>query len=122
MSGGHWEYRNDYLADDIFGWSISPDYGEDGFKKARKARSINPLEDKQLSEMLWDMLCLLHSYDWYASGDTCEETYRKDVAYFKKKWLKASAEEQTRREIDETIEEARKELYRTFGIEDSNCT
>lgn len=122
MSGGRWDYENDRLAHEIFSWNLDPDYGEDGFKQSVVARKINPLEDKQLSEMLWDMLCLLHSYDWYASGDCCEDSYRKDVAYFKNKWLKPQAADQTRREIDETIEEARRELYRTFGIEDSNCT
>lgn len=122
MSGGHWDYKNDYLANEMFGWWGSPDYGERGFSQATRARKQDPLEDKQLSELLWDLFCVLHSYDWYASADTGEETYRKDVAYFKKKWLKASTEELTRREIDEAIEETRKELYKTFGIEDSNCT
>lgn len=122
MSGGHWEYKNDYVAQEIFAWRLYPDYGKDGFKDARKARSINPLEDKQLSEMLWDMFCLLHSYDWYISGDCCEETYRADVAYFKKKWLKPTPEDQVRREIEKTLEEAKEELFKTFGINDSNCT
>lgn len=122
MSGGHWNYMNDTLANELFGWGCSPNYGERGFSQAKYARKSNPLEDKQLSELCWDLFCVLHSYDWYACADTGEDTYRKDVAYFKKKWLKSTPEEQARREIDETIEEARKELYKTFGIEDSNCT
>jgi hypothetical protein len=116
MSGGHWEYKNDYLSHEIFGWGLYPDYGEDGFEQSAIARKKNPLEDKLMSEMLWDMLCVLHSYDWYASGDTCEETYRKDVARFKKKWLKFSEGELVRREIDAELEETRKELYRSLGV------
>lgn len=114
MSGGHWNYRNDYIADEIF--NIYPDYGKRGFEKSALARKYNPLEDKQLSELAWDLFCVLHSYDWYACGDTCEETYRKDVDYFKKKWLKPQTEEYVRREIDETLKEAKEELYKMFGI------
>lgn len=117
MSGGHWNYQNDVIAQDIFGWHMSPNYGQRGFKQAALARKSNPLEDKQLSELAWDLFCILHSYDWYASADTGEECYRADVAYFKKKWLKTSAEEQTRHEIDKALEETRLELYRSLGVE-----
>lgn len=114
MSGGHWMYMNDRVADEIF--CLFPDYGEKGFKKAAQARKNNPLEDKQLSELAWDLFCVLHSYDWYACGDTCEETYRQDVDYFKKKWLQPQTGEMVRREIDETINEAKCELYKAFGL------
>lgn len=114
MSGGHWNYQNDRVADEIF--NMYPNYGERGFKKAEQARKFNPLEDKELSELAWDLFCVLHSYDWYASCDTGEETYRKDVEYFKKKWLKSQPEERVRKVIDETINEAREELYKTFGL------
>ena len=116
MSGGHWNYQNDTLAHDIFGWNFSPDYGERGFKQAPLARRENPLEDKLLSELAWDLFCVLHSYDWYASGDTCEETYREDVLRFKKKWLKRGEAEFTRREIDVALEETRMELYKSLGV------
>lgn len=121
MSGGNWNYQNDSLANELFGWGFSPNYGEKGFSQAAYARKSNPLEDRQLSELLWDLFCVLHSYDWYACGDTCEDTYRKDVAYFKNKWLKASPEELVRREIDASLEEARQAIYQSLGIEDSNC-
>lgn len=117
MSGGHWTYSNDTAARDIFGWAIDVNYGEKGFKQAAIARKINPLEDKQLSELCWDLFCVLHSYDWYKSGDCCEETYRKDVEYFKNKWLKTSRKALERCEVDKAIEEAKEEVYRSLGIE-----
>lgn len=116
MSGGHWVYKNDSLAMDIFGWHLSPDCGKGGFSKAPIARKSDPLEDKQLSEMLWDMLCILHSYDWYVCGDTCEKTYRDDVAYFKNKWLKTPSIEIVKREIDAALDEVREDLHAAFGI------
>jgi hypothetical protein len=30
----------------------------------------------------------LHQFDWYKSSDTSEETYRKAVTEFKRKWFK----------------------------------
>ena len=121
MSGGRFGYINDQAAREIFGWYLDVDYGEDGFKQATVARKVNPLEDKQLSELCWDLFCILHSYDWYVCSDTCEETYRKDVEYFKKKWLKPTPKELTRREIDNAIEEMREELYKSLGV-NTNCT
>lgn len=66
------------------------------------------------------MFCLLHSYDWYASYDTGEETYRADVKAFKKKWLKLISAERIQEMIDETIEQERTELYKALGIDDVN--
>ena len=116
MSGGYWNYTNDYLANDMF-WN-TPNYGEKGFSMSADARRKNPFEDKQISELIWDVFCLMHSYDWYVSGDNREEHYREDVVYFKNKWLGKTKVELAKREIDASLLEAKQELYKTFGIED----
>lgn len=118
MSGGLWDYRNDDLAREIFTWSMSPNYGNKGFSQANAARARNPLEDKMISELVWDVLCLLHSFDWYKCGDTCEDTYKKDLKYFKNKWLKVTPNELLLREIDKTLVEARVSLKQSFELED----
>lgn len=102
MSGGHFEYADDRLRYAIFG------YGD---------RYYNALEDREISELVWDVLNLLHDYDWYASGDTCEETYLKAKIAFKKKWLNNRGV-RVRRVVDDAIEEIRKELYKTYNITD----
>lgn len=93
MSGGRFDYRNDDACSEIFHGKLYPAYGDDGFKHSKEARRINPLEDRELSEMVFDMFCVLHSYDWYASGDTGEEQYRADVKRFKDKWMHRSAKD-----------------------------
>lgn len=110
MSGGTFDYINDRACSTIFGW-MHPDYGEKGFSKANDARMINPMEDKQLSELCWDMFCLLHSLDWYKAGDTDEDTYMTDVKRFKKKWIYKDAEVIRKEEIDKHIAELREQLY-----------
>lgn len=115
MSGGTWNYANDTLAGDIFGWGIAIDYGlnrEEHKISAMRARIADPLEDKELSELVFDVFCLLHSYDWYSSADTGEDTYRADVKAFKDKWLKRSGRQRIKDEIEKTLSDAKNTLYR----------
>lgn len=76
MSGGYWEYRDDSLRSDIFGWDDEKRPVPDVF------------EDVVISNIIHDMFDLMHEFDWYKSGDTNENTYKKAVADFKKKWFK----------------------------------
>ena len=115
MSGGYWNYRNGGLASDIFGWDLSVHYGDRGFAQSAKARRLNPLEDKLISELVWDVFVLLDSFDYYKSSDTCEEDYRADVERFKNKWMKIS-KESTKKIVDEELEFLKEELYRTFQL------
>ena len=100
MSGGRFDYIDSRCKDEIFGWSEKP---------------RNVFEDREISELIWDVFDLIHDYDWYASGDTCEETYLKSKAKFKRKWLKHD-EERVQMVIDNAIDEVRQELYKTFGV------
>jgi hypothetical protein len=102
MSGGYFEYIDSRLKDEIFGWTD---------------RCCNALEDHELSELVWDVLNLLHDFDYYKSGDTCKETYLEEKRKFKKKWF-GKRESRVREIIDETIERTREELYETFLLED----
>lgn len=113
MSGGHWNYDTDTACREVFGWGIYPDYGlasEEMKKNSLLARKIDPLEDKELSELVYDVFCLLHSYDWYVSGDTGKEDYKADVKYFKDKWFKRSADSRIKDEIDKSVAELKEEL------------
>ena len=102
MSGGRFDYVDGRLKDEIFGWTDEP---------------RNVFEDKEISELVWDVLDLIHDFDWYASGDICEETYRKDVNFFKKKWLKLSDEKRIRQYVDDELEFAREELIKALIVE-----
>jgi hypothetical protein len=114
VSGGHWAYENDRLAHEIFSWNMDPNYGERGFSQAKFARKLNPLGDKMVSELVWDVFCLLHSYDWCASGDCREETYLEDLKRFKTKWLGVPLEEMVLREIEKALAEAKEDLLKIF--------
>lgn len=104
MSGGHWNYADSHLKTEIFGWCDKPH---------------NVMEDRELSELVWDILDLLHDYDWYASGDTCKNTYLDAKAKFKKKWF-SNRGVRTRQIVDTAIGELRQELYETYGLENKD--
>lgn len=124
MSGGRWNYSQCNLGYDMFpGCDICYGLGDDSRNKysnytssVKLARKLDPMEDKQLSELVFDVLCLVYSADWYKSGDTGEDTYLADAQYFKKKWLKQNPENIVKSEIDKAIEEAREELYKSLGL------
>lgn len=98
MSGGRFDYKDMELKTEMFGWADKP---------------RNVLEDRELSELTWDLLEVIHEYDWYASGDTGKETYLKAKDEFKKKWL-SNRGVNVRRIVDEAVNEMKAELYETF--------
>lgn len=95
MSGGHWEYKDGDLKVQIFGWKDKPS---------------NALDDIELSELLWDMLNLLHDYDWYISGDTGREDWDASRKAFKKKWLSDSRADNLKTLIEKKLAEVKDEL------------
>ena len=101
MSGGNFNYVDAALKDEIYGWSDT---------------WHNVFEDREISELVWDILNLIHDYDLYVSSDTCKETYLKAKAEFKRKWF-SNRGVAFRRTIDTAIEELKAELYETYGME-----
>ena len=101
MSGGYFNYRDATLREEIYGWSDT---------------WHNVFEDREISELVWDILNLIHDYDYYVSGDTAKDTYLKAKADFKNKWFD-NRDVVVKRIVDTAIEEVKAELYETYGIE-----
>ena len=112
MSGGYFVYINDYMKTDIFGYEFNADYGEDAFKNQNVP---NVFEDREISELIADIFDLIHSFDWYRSGDTSKDTYLKDKKMFKNKWL-SNRGVRVRTIVDNAIDNLKEELYETYGI------
>ena len=107
MSGGYFNYSNDTAARDIFGYGPAITYGlKDLQEEAKQVAKDNPLEDHEISELVYDVFCLLHSYDWYMECDTSHETYQKDVEFFKNKWLRVDPSKR----MDRLVEQASKRI------------
>lgn len=100
MSGGHFNYNDSALKGDIFGYSSTP---------------WNALEDHEISYLVWDVLDLIHAFDYYKSADTCEETYKESVQEFKQKWFKVPRKERLTEYIAEVFSKARDECLSMIG-------
>ena len=119
MSGGYWDYRDRSLATDIFGYHIDTSCGLAGEKHDENMRIVikdNRLGDPEISAIAFELFCLLYSYDYAESGDSCRDDYRKDAEAFKQRWLKTSRTKQVQRMIDICTENLRQELYETFLV------
>jgi len=122
MSGGHWDYKNDNVCYELFNWDVSPTYGigSEGQKRyAKMAREIDPMEDIELSDLVYDVFCLIHSADWYKSGDNSEGTYRNDVEAFKQKWFKNKRSDRLKEYVDAAVEELRDKLMVMIGEQEA---
>lgn len=122
MSGGHWEYKNDDACCEIFDWELNPVYGLGGKDHKRYsaiARQLNPCEDVEMSELVYDVFCLLHSFDWYASGDNMQETYQKDVEFFKQKWFKSTRSERLKGYVDSAVFDLYEKLMKMIADQEA---
>lgn len=107
MSGGHFDYKDSSLQKEIFNW---------GTETTEQAMRLNPLEDKEISGLTFDLLQLLHTYDWSKSGDTSMSIYHEEVKKFKDKWLNSEAKDRIRYVIDNSIKDLKEELYMSFEL------
>lgn len=90
---GIWDCMNDNLCFAIFGYEVFPMNGEEGRDQSYIAKDIDPLEDCNISELVFDVFCLLTAYDSYVLGEISEEEYLSDVRLFKRKWLREELNE-----------------------------
>ena len=91
MSGGSFNYLYSTMSNQLFDYAISGHYSDiDNKENIRIARKINPMRDRELSELLYDVTCLLHALEWYESADIGEDSYKEYVNQFKTKWLNRS--------------------------------
>lgn len=107
MSGGYYNYKEKVLQSDIFGW---------GIETTEQAIKLNPLKDKEISGIVFDLLNLLHEFDSAISGDTNMGNYYEEVTKFKDKWLNSEAKDRIRYIIDNSIKDLQEELYLSFGL------
>lgn len=91
MSGGRFDYKDDALAAELFPgvpirWGL--DSGEWYDNAVEKVTESDVMCDKEISELVYDVMCLLHGADLYLSGDLGWATYECDLQYFREKWLR----------------------------------
>jgi hypothetical protein len=74
---------------------------------------VNRMFDSQLNEMMKDLVKVLHDLEWWQSSDTGEDTYRRAVTEFKKKWFKQTKID-VQKQIESEFEKTKDELMKEF--------
>lgn len=74
---------------------------------------VNRMFDSQLNEMMKDLVKVLHDLEWWQSCDTGEDTYRRAVTEFKKKWFKQTKID-VQKQIESEFERTKDELMKEF--------
>ena len=72
---------------------------------------VGNMHDKELDDMMSDLVKLLHDLEWWQSDDYNEEQYREKVRQFKGKWFSADRNERLTKYIDEAMEKLAVELH-----------
>lgn len=103
MSGGRFNYQDGALKSEIFGYYFN-----------KQECVPNVFEDREISELVWDVLDLIHDYDWYASGDTSKQDYLDSKDAFKEKWFK-NRKAVDKAIVDKAVKELKSDLYESFG-------
>lgn len=117
MSGGSHNYEYSSLAMSLDIPSGHYGYIREDNEEYEYVRKTNPMEDIELSELMYDVSCLLHSLEWYQSADTDEECYRKDVDTFKKKWFDTPRTDRLEKMIEAIFEKSKQEALMLIGKE-----
>lgn len=83
-----------------------------------RMEEMTPLIPDLEIRALWKDLCtLMHDIEWYTSGDYGDETYRKAVMRFKKKWFNASRSDILKQALIETFDKILKDTVLTAKVE-----
>ena len=77
---------------------------------------VGKMYDAELDDLMADISKLAHEVEWWDSGDTNEEQYRKAVKKFKKKWFGTDRNERLKGYIDEKLAELKSDMYKMSFI------
>lgn len=78
---------------------------------------VGRMYDAELDDLMADISKLAYEVEWWDSGDTDEEQYRKAVKKFKKKWFGADRNERLKGYIDEKLAELKSNMYTMIGVD-----
>lgn len=106
MSRGYWDYRDEQLCSEIFGWVTDKEFVP------------NVFGDTEISEVIFDVFKLLYAFDSYKCGDWSKNSWNDAKLEFKEKWFARTPEGRAKEIADKALARARKEIYDALGIKD----
>ena len=84
---GTWSHLADDIAYELFGGSTYPSHSYLSTNMLSQIVDSDPMGDHEVSEMVFDVLCLLNAKDYHDAGDIGDSTYSNELSCFRAKWL-----------------------------------
>ena len=79
---------------------------------------VGDFDDKELDDLVRDLVKLFHDREWFLSSDTCEGSWVESRDAFKKKWFESGSRS---KRIAKYLDDIRTEVLKSFGISDKYC-
>ena len=79
---------------------------------------VDDLGDRELNDLVKDLVTLFHDREWFLSSDTCEGNWVESRDAFKKKWFSEGARAER---IKKYLEDIRNEVLAEFVVSDRYC-
>lgn len=83
-----------------------------------KEEYVGAMHDKEMDDLMDDISKILHGLEWYDSGDIGEDTYRKQLKEFKKKWFTSNRNERLKEIVSSECDKLKHELIQMIGATD----
>ena len=80
---------------------------------------VGDFGDKELDDLIRDLVKLFKAREWYLSADTGEGTWREERDAFKRKWFSPVGR---RERIDHYLDEIRNDVLESFGLSEKRCS
>lgn len=74
-------------------------------------QAVGSMLDPELDDLMADVAKLVQKLEWFTSGDSSEDAYRKTVLEFKKKWFETDPCERLKSYVDQELDKVKKTLY-----------
>lgn len=79
---------------------------------------VDDLGDRELNDLVKDLVTLFHDREWFLSSDTCEGSWVESRDAFKKKWFGDGSRPER---IKKYLDDIRNEVLAEFGVSDRYC-
>lgn len=116
-------YKDQETCEEIFGLTPTFINGKEYINRICDVLARDPLEDMEISELVYDVFCLLHEYDYYQEMDSSREAYLESKKKFKVKWFNKTPKDRFDKQIknseerlDKCLKTIKSELKEIFSV------
>lgn len=89
-----------------------------GYFYGQLEEHVGDFADRELDELVQDLVTLFHEREWYLSGDTSKGAWNDARDKFKRKWFGEGARQER---IEKYLDDIKQELLQSLGLSMAYC-